>query len=378
VSLFLLFLYFVEQGKIKVIPRGLAKKTTFIILLIFIGLRGFVYTDWVNYYPFYEELPTIWDSNFLSIFSSTRVELGFVLYRIIIKSIFSNYFIWIFICSLLDLLCLSFLFLRYSNSYILSFILFFCFYGLNMEFNLLRNIKAILLFLLSIESLLNRKMIRYTLLNLIGISFHYSSLLFLPLYFILNKKFNAMIIWSIFLASNIIFLFDIHLAETIINSIFLFTGGSSFSEFSSNMHKYIETSRSYELTIGYFERSLSYILFAILYKKMIDHKSINVIMLNAYFCYYFLFIFFSNVSILMIRYSSLFVFSYWFLYPNVIALLRSIRYKKILQYLIIIICIYKTIASNQTILSLYDNIIWGTDNYEERFNIFREYSDIVL
>src|SRR5659263_104043 len=35
--------------------------------LIFFGFRGFVYTDWMVYYPMFEKLPTIWDGGILNV-----------------------------------------------------------------------------------------------------------------------------------------------------------------------------------------------------------------------------------------------------------------------------------------------------------------------
>lgn len=80
-------------------------------------------------------------------------EKGFILYSILIKSLFSNYFIWVFIGSLLDLIVIHKIITKNTNYYILAVIMFILFGGLTIEFNLYRNSKAIICFLLSINYL---------------------------------------------------------------------------------------------------------------------------------------------------------------------------------------------------------------------------------
>ena len=83
------FLYLNEVGRIK---NGLSPKHSrnlaFSLLLVFIGLRGHLYSDFISYYPFFENLPTI---NKLNDIFQGNFEPGFVIYSSVLKTIIPNY-----------------------------------------------------------------------------------------------------------------------------------------------------------------------------------------------------------------------------------------------------------------------------------------------
>jgi hypothetical protein len=182
-------------------------------LILFIGFRGFIYTDWISYYPFYQECPGLFDgkhaiNNFLLKYSSW--EQGFVLSSIIFKTFIKNYHLWILILFLIDLIVLYSFFKEYIGKYIaFGFLFFYLFAGLGGEVNLLRNSKAIMIFLLAIKYIIRRKIIFYYLFVLIACLFHISSIIFIPLYFILNKKIKTKFMLCLFILGNVIYLFQI-------------------------------------------------------------------------------------------------------------------------------------------------------------------------
>ena len=135
-----------------------AANAAFIIVWLFIGFRGHLYSDFINYYPFYEDLPTI---NRLTSASFTRYmfEPGFVIYSSVVKSLGFDYFGWVAVGSFIDLWVCRQTFRRYSSSLVLPFLFFIAYNGLVIEFNLYRNAKAIDLFLLSLPALQHRRAI---------------------------------------------------------------------------------------------------------------------------------------------------------------------------------------------------------------------------
>lgn len=164
--------------------RKAAVFTAYAILLWFIGLRGHMYSDFIVYYPLFEELPAISDLEV----GDYLMEPGFIIYSSLIKTIFPNYFIWIFINTSIDLLVFYHVFKRYTEFRILPLIFFIAYMGLSIEFNLYRNVKALDLFLLSIPYLQQRRIVPYMFLNLLGATFHVSSLIYIPMYFLLHKN----------------------------------------------------------------------------------------------------------------------------------------------------------------------------------------------
>ncbi len=219
-SVFLFFLYLNEVRKIKLISVINARKVSFLTLLIFIGLRGHIYSDFINYYVYFENLPNIFNLT-SSTFTEWYFEPGFTLYSSLVKTIFPDYFGWVFVNTLIDILVFQYVFKRYTYSEILPLIFFLAFNGLYIEFNLYRNVKAIDLFLLSLPFLENRRLLPYMALNILGMTFHTTSIIYLPLYFILDKEIPRYIRWIGIIIANVIFLLQFSVINDFLNSLSL-------------------------------------------------------------------------------------------------------------------------------------------------------------
>jgi hypothetical protein len=343
----------------------------FVILgfLFFFGLRGFISTDWIGYYSNFEELGTIWDSGLLKSIKNQKTEKGFWLYAALIKSIYPNYFFWVFISSLIDVIILNIVFKRYVRYYCLAFVIFFTFYGMLMEINLMRNIKSVLLFLLSIRYLQKRHIIPYMLLNGLGIFFHISSIIYLPLYFFLTHEFPKILFWIIFIISNIIVLFNIKF----IQPIFIFFGNIIGGRIPSMVDAYfsLETLNApAEISFGYLEKIFSYLFFAILfYQKFKNLNKNNIIFINMYILYFICSLCFFEIQTIRERISGLFVPAYWVLYPNLLILIQKRSNKQLFLISTIAFIILYT-GRYQNIMFHYDNLIFGIQSYEERRQIF--------
>lgn len=364
----LFFLYLCECKKINC---GISIKTsqtiTFILLLIFIGLRGHIYSDFISYYPYFQALPNIFQLSKQNILDFI-FEPGFTIYSSLIKTIMPNYFGWVFINTFIDLLVFSFVFKRYTNSIILPFIFFIAFNGLLMEFNLYRNVKALDLFLLSIPYLEKRKLVPYIILNLLGYTFHMSSIIYFPLYFLLSKNISKKVIWGGIIFANIIFLFKISMLNDFLSSFNIFKTMS----FYDKLYRHIDNSEVGQVfSVGYFERTFSVILFTSLYNRLTFQSKSNIIFYNCFLLYYILFLCFYEVQVLVDRVPALFMFSYWILYPNTL----FIKYKnrKLLFYITIFLVLIKIFLSNNIPPAKYDNVLFGIESYENKRIVYENY-----
>ena len=350
-----------------------------IVFLFFFGLRGYVYTDWAIYAPLFEKLPTIGEGGLLKVLSTdfseefltdvsmgkAGLELGFVYFAVFFKSIFNNYFAFVFTNTIIDLLLLNIFLKRYTKYYILSIILFMVFGGFILEFNLLRNIKALLLFLVSLKYLQEQRIIPYFLLNVIGIFFHSSALIFLPLYFILNKQWPQWLIWSIFIVGNIIFLLHIKYLESITVTLADLMGGRMGVKarlyFVSDYY-----SQAYGLGLGYIERVATFLVIIFSQKKLKEQNAYNQIFINSFLLYFIIYFFFSEIMVAVERLSLLFVFAYWILYPELLFSIKKTANKWILIIAILGYSTLKIIQANCTITSRYDNLLFGIESFEDR------------
>ena len=368
VALVLFFLYGCECGKIKCgITAKQARTIAFLLLLFFLGLRGHIKSDFISYYPFFEDLPNIFELKFNSI-RDFQWEPGFIIYSSIVKTIIPNYFGWVFINTLIDLLVLRYVFKNYTQSQILPFLFFIAFNGLIIEFNLYRNIKAIDLFLLSLPYLQRRKILPYMILNLLGVSFHVSSLIYIPLYWLLCRRIPKVVLWSGIIVANIVFLGQISVISDFLNTFNFLQSLEFYDSFSA----YAENSEKAKLlSIGYLERTFSIITFTLLYNKLIQQRDSNVIFYNCFWLYYVSFLCFYEVSVLVDRIPTLFIFSYWVLYPNVF--ISTFRLRQIIVAISIMFAFLKVYVGNSEITSMYENILFIDDNYEERKQIQIDY-----
>lgn len=366
-GLLLLFLYYNENRIITIVSVKKSRKIAFIIMLLFIGLRGHIYSDFINYYTFYNHLPDVYSLT-RSSFTDWYFEPGFVLYSSIIKTIVPNYYGWVFLNTFIDLLVFYYVFNRYTYSSILPFLFFIAFNGLYIEFNLYRNVKAIDLFLISLPYLKRRKILPYMILNIIGMAFHTSSILYLPLFFILNKNIPKYIKWSGIIISNIIFIGQISIINDLINSLDIFQALRAFDSIAN----YTENSEvSYGISFGHIERTFGVILFTILYDKLCCQNDNNRIFYNCYWFYYIIFLTFYEVSVLTERVPLLFMFSYWILYPNVIAL--KLKYRQLILTVLIFLAFLKIYSSNTIPPAKYDNLIFGIEDYNSRKDTYDRY-----
>lgn len=101
----LFFLYLIEDRKLRFLTRKTAIFTAYLFLWLFIGLRGHIMSDFISYYPYFEEYPDIFSLNAKSLLNN--FEPGFNIYTALFKTFCGNYFAWVAFNTLIDLLVLS-------------------------------------------------------------------------------------------------------------------------------------------------------------------------------------------------------------------------------------------------------------------------------
>lgn len=367
IFLILLFLAFNEIGRLHVVSKKSSRIIAFFLMLFFIGLRGHLMTDFINYYPFFEHLPIITELS-ISDLDKLRFEPGFVIYSSIVKTILPDYYAWVFVNTLLDLLVLYYISRKFCLSTILLFIALLAYWGLEIEINLYRNSKAIMLFLLSLPYLLKRSIVPYMTLNLLGCLFHISAIMYLPLYFVLDREIPKVWVWGLFVFSNIVFFLGVSLSSYLQNLTTFVDGILGSDELSSKATSWQESKtygESYGFSLGYLERLFFFILFTLQYQKLMAQRKTNILFYNSFVIFYFLFHVISPISSeIMKRISILFAFSYWFLIPNVLYLGKL---KRFLLLAVVLLCFLKIAIDNRSLMSRYHNIILsGEDNYSKR------------
>ena len=334
-----------------------------IILLIgFLGLRGFIGWDWWAYYPSYNNLP-----------GGFNYEIGYEIWSNIFYKIGLSYHHFTFINTVADILILAYVLKKYSKYPIFSMFLFLAVQGLSFEVDLLRNAKAVLLFIISIQFIKERKIIPFLILNILGMTFHISSIIYLPMYFILNRNYSRKIILPLIILGNIYYIFDtklfIHILEYMSSVLPAAVGGKITSYLSI-------IPQNYKLPIGtlYFERLVTFIMvFFFLHKEKGSREKENqysLIMENSFYIFYLIFLFTSEFFIASTRIGILFIYANWFLWGDIIENLRDTKIKTAVFLIAVLIGgnrIYNHFDFNgNKILYRYENIITDHKSYEEK------------
>lgn len=183
--LFFLFLIDVKQKEKMNYIHTLPKIICVIAYICFWGMRGFIGTDYSWYYPYFNNLS---DRLLYAFDDIERIEPGYVIYTYIFKQIWDNYYAFIFFSTCLNVAFMHVLFKNLlKRYYIFGYIVFIAFCA-NAEFNNLRNIRAILLFFISIESIIKKDWKSFLALNLLGMSFHSTAIFYLPFLYKTEKK----------------------------------------------------------------------------------------------------------------------------------------------------------------------------------------------
>lgn len=351
-------------------------------VLVIIGMRTYLNTDWIEYKPVFDSLPVFGDSDFFVKFKENAYAscILYTLFGIISKSIYNSYFLFQFLCILFDYL-LWIKILKNENIknelFFMFFFFQFLFFGFALEVNLLRNVKAIVLFVYSIKYIKQRKIGKYMLLNLCGMLFHTSAMIFFPLYFVLNKKINKYFLFILFVLGSIIYLFKINwfmpFLRFMLNVLPLPKEFYIVSKLLDALWQKGLTSR-FGSIFGYLERAVTFILFFIYRDKIIEKKDNNICYLNCLYFYVFIYFFCSEFSYIVVRVGNLFVFSYWFLYPQLYKLLKN-NWKKIFLICFLGYGFFKIRSEYNSKLFLYESALSEkSQTYEQR----REWSEKLI
>jgi hypothetical protein len=226
-----------------------------------------------------------------------------------------------------------------------------------------------MLFFLSITYIEQKKLVKYILLNILAVLFHASAIIYMPMYFILNKHYSKTIVFAFFILGNIFYLLQIEWCKAIFwNMRYVLPGrlGGYIHIYFDSKSKY---SQNFGITIGYLERFLSFVLIFFFEKKLVKDKG-AIIFINLFYIYSFIYLYFSEISIILERVPLLFIGSYWILYPFIYRILNN-KNKKLFLFLLMLYGILKIGYENRRLASLYENALFLHQSYYERADLIR-------
>lgn len=343
------------------------------IFIFFFGFRGFICDDWINYYPAFQNCSFDKVSfNLLEYNIEWGFEPGFTLLMAICKALTNNYHFLVFICTLMNVSLLLFFFKKRLDNIPLSFVIFLTFGGYVMSTNLMRNSIAILIFVNALTYLEQRKLLPYIGLCILAATFHVSALLYLPLYFIINYRYNKYVYLGLFIIANAIFLLHLPVITIILTHILGDVGGLVQMKIESYTSGNLDEMKT--LSIGYLERLFTGIMIFCYYDKLYELREENKVFINLFLLYILASFMLSEFSEISLRVSNLFICAYWIIWIDMMECFSIKNNRRLYICFISLYCVIKMIGNTNLITSLYDNVLFGAKSFEERLYIHNRYS----
>jgi len=368
ISLFFLLLLSFLDIKTKGVGRSYVRIISVCFIIWYFGLRGFVGSDFTSYYLFYQNVPNLSEFSFKES-TDAYFEPGFVFFSSIIKSISDSYHFFVFFNTIFDIGLLLIIFKRYCNEYFVFSIAIFFVFGGELEINLLRNIKSILFFLISLKYLRNRKMLPYLLLNVICLTFHATAIFFLPLYFFLHKI-SKRVFLSIFIIGFGFYFLQIKYISLIVGLLSNALGGIYLLKATD----YLESDNS-GITLAFIYVLVPFLLIYKNYDTIVSRNNYNVLFVNLFLFYSVANLFFTEILVFRSRFGALFVMSLCVVLPQILLCYenKKLKYYSV-NFLILVLLVSRIVLLNTPLPNVYDNLTFGIMSYEKRISNFNQFS----
>lgn len=151
----------------------------FSVMFITVSIRCNTGSDYYNYYTMYNDVTTYYSG--IKQIVTSNYQFGFTLLSYLIKKIFDNPFAIFPVVSFISLIIPAWMIKKYSPYPVLSYsILIFGGYLL-MSTNIMKQILAMAIVMLAIETYLRKKYLTFTMLTVLASFFHVTSLVIFPI-----------------------------------------------------------------------------------------------------------------------------------------------------------------------------------------------------
>ena len=339
----------------------------FFVLILFIGFRGYIGNDWINYKYFYDRIPQGFNITDIQTIQQDQVyEAGWNYFASICRYLGFSYISFQCLNFFIDIFLLILIVRRYAKQYV---VLFFCLFlplqGYTFSLIILRNTKAIYIFILSLKYIKNRHFFKFLFCCLLGYLFHKSVIIFLPLYFFLHKKCSSKVLLVLFLFGNSIFLLQLQWLKVILNIVINMLPENSLTLLTKAYLFSDVYNRSFGITIGYIERFFTFCFFYKHLDVLYGDNDDFIVEVNCYFIFISVFLFFTELYIVIERIPNYFIFVYWIFYPRLFRRMDNIT--KFLFY--VSLFFYGSLRIWITVDApcyYYENILTGISSASDR------------
>lgn len=333
--------------------------------LIFFGCRGYIWHDWTSYTAAFDNV--VW-SDLYSYNYFKHAEPLWLLYELICKTLVDNYYFFAFISSLINTVLLVRFFHKYSINILFALATYVAFSGFELSINLMRNSMAMFIVLNAIPYIEEKKFGKYLLICIIATGIHLSSIIYIPMYFILNRHINKWIfIISVLIGNAVLFsnmAIVLKLAEAIgINNEIITAKIEAYSDFGM-----YAGSRFVLL-----QRFIICMMVFFYYEKLNEQSSSNRIFINALMIYIIGSYLTSEFSEMSNRIGILFSFSFWILCGYLTKCCHYINNRRLFMSFMGFVLMFNTYITTSENIKDYQNWLFGTaDSYDMKMNYYNK------
>lgn len=337
-----------------------------VVFVLFFGFRGYVYTDWILYTDTFRNVE--WgDVLKFDITDKDLREPGFLIFCLLCKTVINEYVFLNVACTVVYLVLL----IRFCRQFDIQNIplvlmLFIAMDGTVIILNLLRNSLSIGIWLNALIYLKDRKPLPYFALCTLALTFHMSSILFFPLYFLLHRQTNRWVFLGLF---AFFFLFFLSKVSIILSIVQLFGFEGALGAKAEAYTELYVVSRGLNPS-GTLEKLALVALLIAYYDEVVDRFKGSYIVINCLLIYFFAYYFFGEFKTMSDRMALLFVFARWLIWIELIKILVIDSNKRLLAGTIFLYCVYMTALNlNEPVLE-YDNMLTGAKSEAQRRQMF--------
>ena len=349
------------------------------LLILFLGLRGYIGDDWTGYHVMFEYVQP--NDFHLNVFASHsfRFEPGVAILAYACRMLAGGdgYLFFQFVITLIQVVLLMRFLRRYSSNLPLGVIIFLMMSGLIMMINLMRNTIAILIFLNGLHYIEERRPLPYFLVCFAALMFHLSAFIYFPLYFFLHRPFNRWVYLTLFVIGNLIVLFKVPVLSVGATIVAQLIGGKLAVMVKAYLEDQHMAALSFNISIGSLERLGTGLIVFLYWNKLKAIRPANVMFINALVIFFTFYFFFSEVREVGKRLADLFVFGYWIIWPDLFECFKQRSLKIAFGVFLTIYCILKVIGTVGYPNTKYENILTGYTYYHQRLHQHQEDAKVV-
>lgn len=321
----------------------------FIILVSLICVSGFRYysgTDFGTYRQLYAGTP-----NFIL---KEESEWGFFLINKILYSISTNSQIMFFTYALITNILMVYGSMKCSTKFELSIYLYittFCYYS---TFNGMRQWVASAILFAGFQYMLKRDLKKYLIYVFIAYTFHNSSLVMIPMYFIVNRKFMSK--WTLIIIGAFVFSYVFY--NGFLETLFNMLQGTKYEHYQAGMEAWQEGAGMIRVIVN----SVPLIATIFFRKNMVEENTSEVDILMNLCLMSALFMLLGTRHVFFVRMNLIFDIYYILLLPK-LTQLKDIRACRFMYYSLVVFYF----AYSYALLVGHDaNVI----PYQTNFNLF--------